>query len=127
MHQFISRDSKGKIRVAELSADWCDEEHAFGIYKTTYQYGGKRTDQPTTYVRCGKASRTVTEQLNLEYKANMKKYLEEIPRFAMRFHLKKSYENFSYCGMGDRECYSDFKEHSKMSTSSENGCRRNSL
>ena len=77
MHQFISRDSKGKIRVAELSADWCDEEHAFGIYKTTYQYGGKRTEQPTTYVRCGKASRTVTEQLNLEYKANMKKYLDK--------------------------------------------------
>ena len=77
MHQFISRDSKGKIRVAELSADWCDEEHAFGIYKTTYQYGGKRTEQPTTYVRCGKASRTVKEQLNLEYKANMKKYLDK--------------------------------------------------
>lgn len=45
---------------------------------------------------------------------NMKVYLEEIPRFAMRFHLKKEYENFTYCGMGERECYSDFKEHSKM-------------
>lgn len=77
MHQFISRDSKGKIRIVELSADWCDEEHAFGIYKTTYQYGGKRTEQPTTYVRCGKAARTVREQLELEYKANMKKYLDK--------------------------------------------------
>ena len=77
MHQFISRDSKGKLRVVELSADWCDEEHAFGIYKTTYQYGGKRTEQPTTYVRCGKAARTVREQLELEYKSNMKKYLDK--------------------------------------------------
>ena len=77
MHQFISRDSKGKIRVVELSADWCEEEHAFGIYKTTYQYGGKRTEQPTTYVRCGKAARTVREQLELEYKSNMKKYLDK--------------------------------------------------
>ena len=77
MHQFVSRDSKGKLRVVELSADWCDEEHAFGIYKTTYQYGGKRTEQPTTYVRCGKAARTVREQLELEYKSNMKKYLDK--------------------------------------------------
>ena len=77
MHQFISRDSKGKLRVVELSSDWCDEEHAFGIYKTTYQYGGKRTEQPTTYVRCGKAARTVREQLELEYKSNMKKYLDK--------------------------------------------------
>lgn len=77
MHQFISRDSKGKIRVVQMHAEWNDAEHAFGIYKTTGQYGGKQTEQPTVFVRCGKASRTVREQLELEYKSNMKKYLDK--------------------------------------------------
>ena len=60
-----------------MMAEWNEEEHAFGIYRTTYQYGGKRTDQPTIFVRCGKASRTLREQLELEYKSNMKKYLDK--------------------------------------------------
>ena len=77
MHQLISRDSKGKIRVVEMFAEWNDVEHAFGIYRTTYQYGGKRTEQPTIFVRFGKAARTLREQLELEYKSNMKKYLDK--------------------------------------------------
>ena len=77
MHQLISRDSKGKIRVVEMFAEWNDAEHAFGIYRTTYQYGGKRTEQPTIFVRFGKAARTLREQLELEYKSNMKKYLDK--------------------------------------------------
>ena len=60
-----------------MHAEWNDAEHAFGIYKTTGQYGGKQTEQPTVFVRCGKASRTVREQLELEYKSNMKKYLDK--------------------------------------------------
>ena len=77
MHQLISRDSKGKIRVVEMFAEWNDTEHAFGIYRTTYQYGGKRTEQPAIFVRFGKAARTLREQLELEYKSNMKKYLDK--------------------------------------------------
>ena len=77
MHQLISRDSKGKIRVVEMFAEWNDAEHAFGIYRTTYQYGGKRTEQPAIFVRFGKAARTLREQLELEYKSNMKKYLDK--------------------------------------------------
>jgi ATP-dependent DNA ligase len=77
MHWFVSRDSKGKLRVVEMKAEWCDEEHAFGIYRTTYQYGGKRTEQPPIYIRFGKAARTLREQLDLEYKSNMKKYLDK--------------------------------------------------
>lgn len=60
-----------------MSAAWDEEQHAFGIYRTTYQYGGKRTEQPTIYVSVGKASRTLREQLELEYKSNMKKYLDK--------------------------------------------------
>lgn len=77
MHWFVSRDSKGKLRVVEMKAEWCDEEHAFGIYRTTYQYGGKHTEQPPIYIRFGKAARTLREQLDLEYKSNMKKYLDK--------------------------------------------------
>lgn len=77
MHQLISRDSKGKIRVVEMNACWEDSQHAFGIYRTTYQYGGKKTEQPVIYIERGKASRTLQEQLDLEYKSNMKKYLDK--------------------------------------------------
>ena len=77
MHWFVSRDGKGKIRVVEMSAAWDEEKHAFGIYRTTYQYGGKKTEQPVIYVSVGKASRTLREQLELEYKSNMKKYLDK--------------------------------------------------
>ena len=73
----VSRDSKGKIRVVEMSAAWDAEQHAFGIYRTTYQYGGKRTEQPVIYVPVGKASRTLKEQVELEFKSNMKKYLDK--------------------------------------------------
>lgn len=73
----VSRDSKGKIRVVEMSAAWDAEQHAFGIYRTTYQYGGKRIEQPVIYVSVGKASRTLKEQVELEFKSNMKKYLDK--------------------------------------------------
>ena len=77
MHWLVSRDSKGKIRVVEMSTAWDEEQKAFGIYRTTYQYGGKRTEQPVIYINVGKASRTLREQLELEYKSNMKKYLDK--------------------------------------------------
>ena len=77
MHQLISRDGKGKIRVIEMRAEWCEPEHAFAIYRTTYQYGGKRTEQPVILVKVGKAARTLREQLELEYKSNMKKYTDK--------------------------------------------------
>ena len=76
MHYLITKDAKGKIRVVEMSAGWDENLHAFGIYRTTYQYGGKRTEQPNIYIEKGKAARTLKEQLDLEYKSNMKKYLD---------------------------------------------------
>ena len=90
MHQLISRDSKGKIRIVEMFAEWNDAEHAFGIYRTTYQYGGKRTEQPAIFVRFGKAARTLREQLELEYKSNMKKYLDKGYKL-----LEKSIDDYS--------------------------------
>ena len=60
-----------------MSVDWDKEAHAFGIYRTTYQYKGKQTEQPVIYIKVGKASRTLKEQVELEYKSNMKKYLDK--------------------------------------------------
>jgi hypothetical protein len=77
MHQLISRDNKGKIRVVEMSTHWDEEQHAFGIYRVTYQYQGKRTEQPPIYIKVGKAARTLKEQVELEYRSNMKKYLDK--------------------------------------------------
>jgi ATP-dependent DNA ligase len=77
MHQFISRDGKGKIRVVEMKASWDELQKAFAIYRTTYQYEGKKTEQPTIYINQGKAARTLKEQVDLEYKSNMKKYLDK--------------------------------------------------
>ena len=77
MHYLITRDAKGKIRVVEMSASWDENLHSFGIYRTTYQLNGKRTEQPNIYVEKGKAARTLKEQLDLEYKSNMKKYLDK--------------------------------------------------
>lgn len=77
MHQLISRDSKGKIRVVDMSASWSNEQHGFVIKRTTYQYQGKKVEQPDIWIYKGKASRTLKEQLELEYKSNMKKYLDK--------------------------------------------------
>lgn len=73
-----------------MKTEWSDEHHAFAIYRTTYQYEGKQTEQPTIYVGSGKASRTVREQLELEYKANMKKYLDKGYKL-----LEKHIDNYS--------------------------------
>lgn len=42
-----------------------------------------------------------------------KKEIEELPRFAMRFSLKKELDEIEYFGMGKRECYADYCAHAK--------------
>ena len=44
----------------------------------------------------------------------LKKQISDIPRFGIRFALKPSFENIEYFGRGIRECYVDYKEHSKI-------------
>jgi ATP-dependent DNA ligase len=77
MEQLVSRDSKGKIRVVELDSCWDDEQHAFVIKRTTYQYKGKHTQQPDIIIERGKASRSLQEQVQLEYASHKKKYLDK--------------------------------------------------
>jgi ATP-dependent DNA ligase len=77
MHQLVSRDSKGKIRVVEISYNWDDEHHGFVIHRVTGLLGGKMTEQPDIVIQRGKASRTLQQQVDLEYNSNKKKYLDK--------------------------------------------------
>lgn len=90
MHQLISRDSKGKIRVVEISFKWDDSQKGFIIHRTTGQLRGKMTEQPDILITKGKASRTIKEQLELEYKSNVKKYLDKGYKL-----LEKSLDEYS--------------------------------
>ena len=62
----ITKDAKGKIRVAEINCELLDS----GIYlitRITYQYGGKRTNQPSIEITEGKAKRTIKEQADYPF------------------------------------------------------------
>lgn len=57
-------------------------------------------------------NRSSSEETTLDLK--LKKDIDDVPRFAMRFALKPEFENIEYFGKGDRECYIDYQEHAKM-------------
>lgn len=71
----VSLDSKGKIRVVEINYEWTG--NAYTIHRTTYQLGGKKTQQPDIIVDKGKAKRTVSEQVKLQFDSHVKKYLDK--------------------------------------------------
>lgn len=73
----VSKDSKGKIRVVELEYEWDDAKRGFVIRRETYQYGGKVSTQPEIWIFKGKAKRTVTEQVKLEFASHLKKYQDK--------------------------------------------------
>lgn len=71
----ITRDSKGKIRVVEVSYE--STNNGYVIHRTTYQYRGKKTEQPDIEITKGKAKRTLLEQVELEYASHLKKYQDK--------------------------------------------------
>ena len=73
----VSLDSKGKVRVVEISYDWSPTDNGFVIRRITGQLGGKQTQQPDILVEKGKAGRTVTEQTVLQFNSHLKKYLDK--------------------------------------------------
>ena len=40
--------------------------------------------------------------------------VKEVPRFGMRFALRRDMNQLEYFGMGDRECYVDYQENARM-------------
>ena len=77
----ISKDSKGKIRVVNISYDWDKDLNGYVIRRFTSQYGGKITTQPIILVDKGKGigkdRRTVSEQAKLEYDSRVNKYMDK--------------------------------------------------
>lgn len=45
---------------------------------------------------------------------HLKTDIDQIPRFGFRIPLVSEFENLEYFGRGDRECYADYKEHSRV-------------
>lgn len=77
MNTLVSKDNKGKIRVVEIDYEWVDARKGYVIKRNTFQYGGKVSVQPEIWIFSGKAKRTVTEQVKLEYNSHLKKYLDK--------------------------------------------------
>lgn len=77
MDILVSKDNKGKIRVVEIDYEWDDNRRGYVIRRKTSQYGGKVAVQPEIWIFTGKAKRTVSEQVKLEYNSHLKKYQDK--------------------------------------------------
>lgn len=73
----VSIDTKGKIRQVILEAHWDSEQHGFVLNRTTGLLGGQLTQQPAILVQKGKANRTVTEQIALQFNSKLKEYKDK--------------------------------------------------
>lgn len=73
----ISRDTKGKIRLAVISYEFIEEDRIFIIHRISGQLGGKRTNQPDKIVDRGKATRNLWQQVMLEASHLVKEKLDK--------------------------------------------------
>ena len=77
----ISKDTKGKIRIAIVSYELINpkdkQNRYFVIHRTSGQYGGKMTEQPDKIVDRGKATRNMWDQVMLEAKHLVKEKLDK--------------------------------------------------
>lgn len=73
----ISRDSKSKLRVVEISCDWDSNLEIYKLKRSTGQFNGKMIEQPVIEITKGKVKRTISEQATLEFNSHVKKYLDK--------------------------------------------------
>lgn len=73
----IARDSKGKIRQVNIKSEWNEQFQIYIIHRESGLRGGKFTVHPNIEIKKGKVKRTITEQMELEYKSNIKSYLDK--------------------------------------------------
>lgn len=77
----ISKDAKGKIRIAIVNYELINpkdpQSRYFVIHRISGQLGGKRTSQPDKTVERGKATRNLWEQVMLEAKHLVKEKLDK--------------------------------------------------
>ena len=86
----ISKDSKGKIRVVEISYEGNETTRIYTIYRYTGQFEGKMTKQPEIIVDRGKATRNIHEQVELQFNALVKGYKDK-----GYIELKNEIDNYS--------------------------------
>ena len=73
----ISKDSKGKLRVAVINYEWNNENKAYIISRQTGTYNGKLVKAPELIISKGKVNRTLKEQVTLEFNSICKKYKDK--------------------------------------------------
>ena len=71
----INKDSKGKVRCVKVW--YVFTKPTYTIYRQTFQFAGKVTDQPDIVIEKGKAKRTLLQQADLELNSHIKKYLDK--------------------------------------------------
>lgn len=86
----VSKDSKGKIRVVEISYEGNETTRIYTIYRYTGQFEGKMTKQPEIIVDRGKATRNIHEQVELQFNALVKGYKDK-----GYIELKNEIDNYS--------------------------------
>ena len=69
---FITRDSKGKIRCINIG--YTSEEEGYVIHRTSWQYRGKRTEQPEILITDGKINRDPEAQCILRFNGMIRGY-----------------------------------------------------
>ena len=73
----FTKDSKSKIRIVSIEYEWSDDDHSYLIHRRSGLLGGKFVDHPDIKVSCGKAKRTLKEQVKLQYDAKIKEYKDK--------------------------------------------------
>lgn len=71
----ISRDAKGKIRCIDLN--YTKEGDGYVIHRTSFQYQGKRTNQPDITITEGKVNRDAYAQTILQFESLVKSYKDK--------------------------------------------------
>ncbi len=71
----INKDSKGKVRCVKVW--YVFTKPTYTIYRQTFQFAGKVTDQPDIVIEKGKAKRTLLQQADLELASHIKKYMDK--------------------------------------------------
>lgn len=68
----ITKDAKGKIRC--INIDYCKEGDGYTIHRTSWQYQGKRIEQPDINITQGKVKRDTEAQCILQFNALVRGY-----------------------------------------------------
>lgn len=73
--QAIGIDSKSKVRYVHIWTSFSDDKYT--IHRESGLLSGKKIQAPDIEITKGKASRTLDEQVILEFNSNFKKYLDK--------------------------------------------------